>query len=251
MAVTTPRSDSPHGSVAVEGVDRVLRFDVVERILHWLNATLFGLVILTGAALYIEPLGALFGRRALVENVHVYCGVVLPVPLVLAVIGPWGRALRQDLARFNRWSAADREWLRALLRGGRNRFAALARVRLGKFNPGQKLNAAFVAGAGLVMLATGVVMRWYHPYPLSWRTGATFVHDWLALAVGLVVFGHISMALRDPDSMRSMWSGHVPMRWAHRHSPAWIAGDDPPEAPAPVPPASVPSPAGRRPVPRG
>ena len=205
-----------------------MRFDVLERAVHWSNALLFGILILTGAALYIEPLGALVGRRYLVQNIHVYSGIALPVPLVLALAGSWGRSLRHDLARFNRWSATDRAWFRALIRGGRGRLSALSEVPLGKFNPGQKLNAAFVAGAGLVLLATGIVMRWYHPYPLSWRTGATFVHDWLSLAVGLVVFGHIGMALRDPDSLRSMWSGDVPRRWARRHAPAWLAGDDPP-----------------------
>ena len=206
----------------------MVRFDAVERLVHWVNALLFGVLIVTGAALYIEPLGALIGRRALVQDVHVYSGIALPLPLAIALAGSWGRALRHDLVRFNRWSAADREWFRALLRGGRNRVRDLSAVRLGKFNAGQKLNAAFVAGAGLVMLATGVVMRWYHPYPVSWRTGATFVHDWLSLAVGLVVFGHVGMALRDPVALRSMWSGEVSGSWARRHAPAWRAGEDPP-----------------------
>ena len=40
-----------------------------------------------------------------------------------------------------------------------------AGVRLGKFNPGQKLNAAFIAGAAIVMLATGSIMKWFEPVP--------------------------------------------------------------------------------------
>ena len=231
MAVTTPRPDrraaSSQGAGGPgDGGGWLVRFDPVERTVHWVNALLFGILIVTGAVLYIEPLGALIGRRDLVENIHVYSDLVLPVPVVLALCGRWGRALRGDVARFNRWSATDREWVRALLRGGRSRYRALAGVRVGKFNPGQKLNAAFVAGAGLVMLATGIVMRWYHPYPLNWRTGATFVHDWLSLAVGLVVVGHVGMALRDPDALRSMWSGRIARAWARRHAPAWLDGED-------------------------
>lgn len=226
MAVTTsPPEKRRRPAVAAP----MLRFDAVERAVHWTNAVLFGVLIFTGAALYVEPLGAVIGRRALVQDVHVYCGLALPVPLALALAGSWGRALRADLARLNRWSAADRDWARILLRGGRDRWTLLREARIGKFNPGQKLNAAFVAGAGLVMLATGVVMRWYHPYPLGWRTGATFVHDWLSVAVGLVVFGHIGMALRDPDALKSMWTGRVPVSWARRHAPAWTGHDDPPE----------------------
>lgn len=225
MAVTTPRPDQGRARSAV----RLERFDGVERAVHWINAALFGVLVVTGSALYIEPLGSLIGRRALVQDIHVYCGVALPLPLALALAGRWGRSLREDIRRFNRWTGEDRVWIRTLLSGGPGRFRRLAKLRIGKFNPGQKLNAAFVTGSGLVMLATGVVMRWYHPYPLSWRTGATFVHDWLAIAIGLVILGHVGMALRDPDAMRSMLKGDISSSWAARHAPAWVSGDDPPK----------------------
>ena len=118
---------------------------------------------------------------------------------------------------------------------GRNGESDLRGVRVGKFNAGQKLNAAFVAGAGLVMLGTGVIMRWYHPWPLNWRTGATFVHDWLALAVGIAIIGHVAMALRDPEALRAMFVGTVRQAWAKRHAPAWLDGNDgPPPRPTAV-----------------
>jgi formate dehydrogenase subunit gamma len=209
-----------------------LRFDRVERAVHWINATLFLILVFTGAALYLEPIGRLVGRRALVEDIHVYTGLALPVPLLIALSGSWGRALRADLRRFNRWTTADREWLRAIPQAGPERRRRLRTIQVGKFNAGQKLNAAFVAGAGLVMLGTGVIMRWYHPWPLSWRTGATFVHDWLALAIGLVIIGHVWMALVDWDALRSMFVGTISRSWARRHAPAWIDGEDGPvEAP--------------------
>ena len=196
--------------------------------MHWVNAALFGILIVTGAALYLQPIGEFFGRRALVEDIHVYTGIALPVPVLIAICGTWGRGLRADVRRFNRWSTEDRAWLRALTKPGPVRRRNLAAVRLGKFNAGQKLNAAFIAGGGLVMLGTGEIMRWYHPYPLSWRTGATFVHDWLALAIGVVVIGHIVMAMRDPDALRSMFTGRISRTWAKYHAPAWAAGRDGP-----------------------
>jgi formate dehydrogenase subunit gamma len=212
----------------------LIRFDRVERAAHWVNATLFLVLVCTGAALYLEPIGRLIGRRALVEDIHVYCGVALPVPLLIALSGSWGRALRADVRRFNRWTKDDREWLRACLRSGPERQARHRRVRVGKFNAGQKLNAAFVAGAGLCLLGTGVIMRWYHPWPLAWRTGATFVHDWLALAIGVVIVGHVVMALSDWDSLRSMFRGTISRAWARQHAPGWLDGDDgPPARPAP------------------
>ena len=40
----------------------LLRFDRVERTLHWVNATLFGILMLTGAALYAGPISTLVGK---------------------------------------------------------------------------------------------------------------------------------------------------------------------------------------------
>jgi formate dehydrogenase subunit gamma len=219
MAATTrPRSAPPKGWL--------YRFDAVERAVHWVNATLMLVLIFTGAALYLQPLGELVGRRALVENIHVWCGVALPVPLLIAVAGRWGDQLRGDLRRFNRWTRSDRLWLRALFRERADRRALHRQLDTGKFNAGQKLNAAWTAGASLVMLGTGVIMRWYHPWPLSWRTGATFVHDWVALAIGVIVIGHIVMAVSDGDALRSMFSGRIPRSWAKRHAPGWVAERD-------------------------
>jgi formate dehydrogenase subunit gamma len=223
MAATTRRSEPRRATGGL-----LLRFDRVERAVHWVNATLFFILILTGAALYLEPVGALVGRRALVENIHVYSGLALPVPLLVALSGWWGRGLRDDVRRFNRWTKDDRDWLRSVFQPGPERQRLRRAVRVGKFNAGQKLNAAFVAGAGLALLGTGVIMRWYHPWPLYWRTGATFVHDWLALSIGIVVLGHIWMALRDWDALRSMFVGTVTRAWAKRHAPAWLKGDDGP-----------------------
>ena len=39
------------------------RFDKVERAVHWTNAFLFAVLVLTGAALYLTPLIAFVGRR--------------------------------------------------------------------------------------------------------------------------------------------------------------------------------------------
>jgi formate dehydrogenase subunit gamma len=190
----------------------MLRFDRVERTLHWVNATLFGVLMLTGAALYAGPVSALVGNRELVRTLHVYSGLLLPVPLLIAVLGRKGAQLRTDLGRLNRWSRDDARWFRRRRRAG---------VELGKFNPGQKLNAAFIAGAAVVMLATGSIMKWFQLFPLDWRTGATFAHDWFALGIWVAVLGHIFFALRDGDALDSMIKGSVPASWARTKAPLW------------------------------
>jgi formate dehydrogenase subunit gamma len=191
----------------------VQRFDRSERWLHWANATLVGVLVLTGAVLYWGELSSIFGRRALFKEIHVIAGLCLPVPFLLSLPGRRGRALRRDLGALNRFSADDFRWLRS--RG------ADPTVRLGKFNPGQKLNTAFVGAALVTMLATGIVLRFFSPFPLAWRTGATFVHDWTGLALGLAITGHVWLAVADPDALGGMVSGTVPARWASQKRPRW------------------------------
>ena len=175
---------------------RVLRFDRVERAAHWVTALLFAILMATALPLYFGQVEALVGRRNLVAEVHTWSGVALPIPLIVALAGPWGSRLRRDVRRFNIWSASEVRRLRTL---GRTSLP-----ERDKFNPGQKLNALFVGGAIVVMLATGSVLKWYRFFPLNWRTGATFVHDLLALAIFMVVFGHISFAITHRDALRSM-----------------------------------------------
>jgi formate dehydrogenase subunit gamma len=209
------------------------RFDPTERWLHWVNATLVGVLVATGAILYWGELSSLFGRRALFKEIHVLAGLALPVPFLLTLPGRRGRALRRDLGVLNRFSPDDVRWLRS--RG------ADPTVRLGKFNPGQKLNTAFVGAALITMLATGLVLRFFDPFPLAWRTGATFVHDWTALALGLAITGHVALALADPDALRGMTSGTVPPRWAREKRPRWYEeiseeiSEEPAGTPAPGP----------------
>jgi formate dehydrogenase subunit gamma len=192
---------------------RLARFDAAERVLHWVNATLFLTVMSTAAVLYVGPLSAAVGRRELIRQIHVWCGIALPVPVLVTLAGRWGRGFRADVSRLNRWTKDDKRWFRSF---GRDPY-----VELGKFNPGQKLNASFIAGVIVLMLATGSVMNWFHYFPVDWRTGATFVHDWIAVILFVVVVGHIGMALADPESLGSMVRGWVPARWAREHRPRW------------------------------
>jgi formate dehydrogenase subunit gamma len=197
---------------AVRADMALFRFDRVERVVHWVNAALFGVLMLTGAALYAGPISTLVGHRDIVRFVHVYTGLLLPVPVLIAVVGHRGARLRRDLGRLNRWTRDDTRWFRRSQR---------ATVELGKFNPGQKLNAAFIAGAGVVMLATGSIMHWFKPFPVDWRTGATFVHDWFALGIWIAVLGHIFFAVRDGDALESMVTGEIPAKWARTKAPRW------------------------------
>ncbi len=218
--MAAPTRPSPDRSAPGPGrppVGELVRFDGVQRFAHWATACLFLVLIVTGAALYVPAVAGAVGRRPLVERVHVDAGFALVVPLLVSLSGPWGRGLRRDLGRLNRWTEDDRRWLRCALNA-----RPVASLPKGKFNPGQKLNAAFTGGVVLVMLLTGAVMHWPLYWPLSWRTGATFVHDLVAYAFVLVVVAHVAMAIAHPEALRSMLTGRVRLSWARRHAPLWL-----------------------------
>jgi formate dehydrogenase subunit gamma len=190
---------------------QVLRFSRPVRWVHGITGVLMTVCILTAAILYNGSIAVLVGNRYIVEQIHVWCGFALPVPLI---IGAFSRSYREDLGLLNRFSTRDWAWLRSRERRD-------GHIPVGKFNAGQKLNAALSAGAIGVLLGTGIVMYFTHLARLSWRSGATFVHDWFALGLGLLVLGHVIYALRDADALRSMRTGRVSLRWARREHSEW------------------------------
>jgi formate dehydrogenase subunit gamma len=189
----------------------LLRFTRGERWVHRATAILMCICLLTAAILYIDALSQLIGNRAIVEWIHVICGIGLPVP---ALIGLASKAFRKDTRLLNRFSRNDWRWLRSRQRRD-------GTIPVGKFNAGQKLNASFQLGGILMMLSTGLVMRFANHWPVYLRTGATFVHDWMAYAILAVVLGHLWMANRDPDALRGMRTGYVRTSWARREHEVW------------------------------
>ncbi len=199
------------------------RFNRTERAVHVAVGVLVVVLILTATALYLGPISVIVGHRYVVETVHVWCGLALPVPLLAGLAS---LTYRLDLARLGRFVPGDRRWLRSSAVRGTN-------AGVGKFNAGQKLNAALSAGAIVVLLGTGVLMYWTGLAPLRYRTGATFVHDLVAFGFGLLVIGHVYKALQDKEAMRGARTGRVSASWARRHHPVWAdelssSGEDEP-----------------------
>ena len=189
------------------------RFSRAVRWVHGVTGALVLACTATAAVLYNGSLMMLVGHRPVVELVHVWCGLALPVPLLAGLAA---RSYRADLRRLDRFTVHDWRWLRSRTRRD-------GRVPVGKFNAGQKLNGALSTGSIAVLLLTGTVLTATGIAPLAWRTGATLVHDWTALAFGLLVLGHVGHALRDPVSMRSLRTGTVPRSWAEREHGSWAA----------------------------
>ena len=195
------------------------RFSRAERLVHRIIAGLMLLCVGTAACLYFSPLAQLVGRRHLVVVVHEWSGLLLPAPVLLGLAS---RAFRADLRRLNRLAPYDREWLRAVRKG----WTSPGQRPAGKFNAGQKIYAGWIGGAVPIMMFTGLLMWFASVLPAISRTSAIFVHDVTALAIAVVVLGHIRMAYRDPEARRGMRTGSVTPEWARRNHPRWAEESD-------------------------
>ena len=191
----------------------VQRFTRVERLIHYVTAVLFAICIAAAACLYIAPIAHLVGRRHLVVTIHEWAGVLIPLPVLL---GLGSRAFRRDLREINRFTAGDREWLRARSDRARGRFA-------GKFNAGQKLYASWIAAAVIIMVATGLLL--WNRFSLTWipRANILFVHDIGFYLLTFGVAGHLNKAAADPDARLGMRTGIVRRAWARKMHGRWLS----------------------------
>jgi formate dehydrogenase subunit gamma len=191
------------------------RFTRAETWVHRTTATLVVVLFATGFSLYYEPLVLLVGRRPLVESVHVVAGLVLPVPVVIGLLT--SPALRSDLRILGRFLPVDRVWLR-------RRDRRTAGLPVGKFNAGQKLAASVIAGAGLVLLLTGLLLL--APVGLDLpdgaREGATIVHDLFTFGLLVLLAGHLWLAFTHPEARAALRTGQVDREYAEREHAGWV-----------------------------
>lgn len=207
------------------------RFDVNTRLFHWANAVAFAVLAASGAVMFFPTLSEAVGRREVVRVAHDVAGYVVVVWALVAVAGTWGRGLRADLRTIDARDAADTAWTkggwRADLFGGPDD----AVPPVGKFNPGQKLNAAFTAAAMAVLAGTGTIMFFHTAFPQWLKAGANLVHDLTALVLVIVVAAHVGLGLRDRGALRGIVTGRVRRDWAQRHHRGWVRvtspGSDP------------------------
>jgi formate dehydrogenase subunit gamma len=210
------------GSSARAAPGYVRRFSAGERCLHWLLAGTFLTMLASGLVLYLPALTTFAAQRVLWKSVHLgaaiafWAGLALLLPLNL-------RTFRASAGEIDRFDDDDRRWLVWSLRGRG------PEPPQGRFNAGQKLNAAVVAGLLVVFTASGLLMYLQETdAAVRGRTSAILVHDiatWIAVPL---VAGHLFLVLLNPStrhSLRGMVLGSVRRDWARRHHSKWEADE--------------------------
>jgi formate dehydrogenase subunit gamma len=189
----------------------VRRFSRMERLLHWVNALGFFFLLVTGLILYLPALSVLVARRQLIQSLHFWSGVGWLGALVAVVVLGGRRMLRtaRELESF------DRDDLRWLRRG---------KAPQGRFNAGQKINAALTAAFTILFGVSGLLL-WFGEQDTRLRFASTvLLHDGLMYVSLALLVGHLYLALIHPatrHALRGMTLGTVSEEWARRHHSKW------------------------------
>ena len=190
----------------------VRRFSRTERLLHWVNALGFLMLLATGLILYLPVLEVAVGRRPLVKDLHFWSGIGWVSALALVALLGDRRGLVRTARELDLFDGDDRRWLR-----GR-------RVPQGRFNAGQKVNAALTAAFTVLFLASGLLL-WLGERDTRFRFASTVIlHDGLMFAAVVLLVGHLYLALIYPatrHALRGMTLGTVSEEWAARHHSKW------------------------------
>ncbi len=189
----------------------VLRFSRVERLLHWLNALGFFFLLATGLILYLPSLSELVSRRQTIQALHFWSGVGW-LGALAAVVVLGGRRLLATARELERFDRDDLRWLR-----GR-------RAPQGRFNAGQKVNAALTAAFTVLFGVSGLLL-WFGERDTRLRFASTVIlHDGLMYVSLALLVGHLYLALIHPatrHALRGMTLGGVRADWAARHHAKW------------------------------
>ncbi len=188
------------------------RFSRTERAAHWIHACAFLVLLATGLALYVPSLSVAIGRRPLLKDIHVYTAVAWIAALALVVLFGDRRRLRSTLRELDAFDEDDLLWLRRYDRPQ------------GRFNAGQKINAALTAAFALLFAISGSLL-WLGERDHRFQFASTILlHDWLTFFSLVLLVGHLYLAVIHPTTrhaLRGMTLGTVRGDWATRHHAKW------------------------------
>lgn len=199
------------------------RFSTSERVLHWIVSAGFFTLLLTGLGLYSRLFNGYFnmfggGQNAIL--IHKIAGVIFFFSSLYMFLNH-----RKDVSHFD---ADDKLWID---RSGGYLSRDASHFNIGKYNPGQKVFAIFIALATLTLGVTGLFIWAPTAFP-RWVVQLSLMTHGL-MFVGAVMFmvAHVYLAtIGNPGTLEAMLYGDVRKKWARRHHPKWfkdVTGEKP------------------------
>jgi len=196
----------------------ITRFNGFERFVHWLTASSFVVLALSG-------LNVTFGKHILLPAIgphafHVVSELAklahnyLSFPFTLGVVLMLLVWIKDNIP-----NGVDVVWF---LKGGG--ILGKGHPPAGRFNGGQKLIFWAVVLGGGAIAATGYLLMFpFYVTDIAGMQTAQMVHGLLAVAVAAVIIGHIYIgSVGMEGAFDAMGSGEVDLNWAKEHHSLWV-----------------------------
>lgn len=203
---------------------RILKFNVLERLVHWGLAISFLILLLTGLVIlkygWFSWLAPVFGGAVTGRTVHRAAAVAFIIFLGIAVIFGY----RKWTARVFLLDGDDRRFLRRLLPYFLGLEKGANMPPAGMYNGGQKMWSISLAVAGTLIVMNGLVMWFPDAFPRGFVQWMFPIHDLLALYLGSLALGHIYQATLhvETGSARSaMLDGTLSEEYVRGHHARW------------------------------
>jgi formate dehydrogenase subunit gamma len=209
------RSQAPDSGIAIQ------RFNVVERFVHWLTATSFIVLAITG-------LNYVFGKRLLMPLIG---------PDAFSAWSQWAKYAHNFIAwpfmvgvlimlvvwiKDNFPDRYDWGWLKA--GGGMFDKTNSTHPPAKRFNTGQKLVFWSVVLGGAALSASGLLLLFPFSYAdVNGMQTAQYVHATIGMIMIAIILAHIYIGtLGMEGAYRAMGSGDVDLTWAEEHHRIWV-----------------------------
>jgi len=211
---------------------KIVRFNAVERFVHWLTAACFVVLALSG-------LNITFGRPLLLPLMSPeafttwsewakYAHNFLSFPFTLGVILIFFMWLAGNIP-----NRADIEWFR---RGGG--IVGRDHPPANRFNGGQKVVYWIVVLGGTVAATSGYVLIFpFYGTDIQTMQSAAMIHSVIAMLFIAAMLGHIYIGTIGMEgAFEAMAEGTVDFNWAKEHHSLWLAEEAARTSASPSPP---------------
>lgn len=203
--------------------DYIERFRTSERILHWIVTCSFFTLLFTGLGLYsrlFHGYFAMFGGGHNAILIHKTSGIIFFFSSIYMFFNH-----KKDVSTFDE---GDWQWIRKY-GGYLTRFGN--HFDIGKYNPGQKLFAVFIAAATVALGLTGLFI-WFPVFFPRWIVQLSLLlHSLMFIGSIMFVVVHVYLAtIGNPGTIEAMLYGNVRKIWARKHHPKWykeVTGENP------------------------
>lgn len=216
---TAARHPAPAQEISLVTVER---YRAPTRVLHWVHATAFLALIVTGLFLYAPTL-RLVTVGGVSQFIHRISAVVFIAIPVIYMITNW-KVSWESVGEAFSWSKRDIGWLKAAptyyFMGDESAMPPQEHM-----NSGQKLYWLLVLVSGVVFAVTGVSLLFFkETLPQSMLQLSVFFHDVFFILILSMFFVHLFLSVLHPlmSGVRmSMFTGKVTAHYARSHHAAW------------------------------